>query len=430
MNKKKQRKSRQSQPKSKLSVLRQVCDLIPSHLVGKLARKHGVDKKARSFSPWSHVVSMIFAQLSAAISLNDVCDNLRNHRGLLATIRGALLPSRNGLSHANKVRNADMAEDLFWSTLTHFEKQTPSFGHRGPKKRKRGLPRRFKRLIHSVDASTIKLIANNMTWAKHRRRKAAAKLHLRLNIGSFLPGFAIVEAANHNDNFRARELCAGILDGEIVVFDKAYVDFKHLFDLTGRGVFWVTRAKDNMSCRVTKRRIKKREGNILRDDIIVLKTKKSSEAYPQTLRRVVAIVEVDGKEQEMIFITNNTEWAPSSVCDLYQSRWEIEVFFKQIKQNLKLCDFLGNNANAVRWQVWTALLVYVLLRYLGHVSDWTHSFSRLCTLVRGILWDKMALRELLVAHGTASGSFRMLGRPDQAYLPGIELTAVGQQMDH
>ena len=174
-----------------------------------------------------------------------------------------------------------------------------------------------------------------------------------------------------------------------------------------------------------KRLIKKPEGNILRDDIIVLTTKKSHQAYRQTLRRVVAVVEVDGKPQEMACITNNTEWAPSSVCDLYQSRWEIEVFFKQIKQNLKLCDFLGNSANAVRWQVWMALLVYVLLRYLGHVSEWNHSFSRLCTLVRGILWDKMALRKLLVAYGTAGGSFQMLGRPDQAYLPGFDLSTMG-----
>jgi hypothetical protein len=422
---KKKRKPRQSQPKSKLSVLRQVCDLIPSHLVGKLARKHGVDKKSRSFSPWSHVVSMIFAQISAAISLNDVCDNLRHHGGLLATIRGALWPSRNGLSNANKIRKADMAEDLFWCTLTHLEQQTPSFGRGGPKKRRRGMPRRFTRTIHAVDSSTIKLVANNINWAKHRRRKAAAKLHLRLNIGSFLPGFAIVEAANHNDNFRARELCAAILEGEIVVFDKAYVDFKHLRDLSERGVNWVTRAKDNMACRVVKRRIKKREGNILRDDMIVLKTKKSRAAYEQPLRRVVAIVEVDGKPKELVFITNNTEWARSSVCDLYQSRWEIEVFFKQIKQNLKLCDFLGNNANAVRWQVWTALLVYVLMRYLGHINDWNHSFSRLCTLVRGMLWDKFSLRDILVAYGTAGGSFRMLGRPDQAYLPGLKLNPTG-----
>jgi hypothetical protein len=419
MKRKKQRKPRQSQPKSKLSILRQVCDLIPSHLVGKLSRKHGVDKKSRGFSAWSHVVSMLFAQISGAISLNDVCDNLRNHGGILATIRGALVPSRNGLSHANKVRNSAMAEELFWETLAHHEQQTPSFGRSGPRKRKRGIPRRFKRIIHAVDSSTIKLVANCITWAKHRRRKAAAKLHLRLNVGSFLPGFAIVEAADHNDNFRARELCAAILAGEIVVFDKAYVDFRHLFDLARRGVFWVTRAKDNMKYRVVKRLIKKPVGNILRDDIIMLTTKKSKAAYPETFRRVIALVEVDGKMQEMTFITNHTEWAANSVCELYQSRWEIEVFFKQIKQNLKLCDFLGNSANAVGWQVWMALLVYVLLRYLGHVSNWNHSFSRLFTLIRGMLWDKMALGEILGRYGTAGGSFRMLGRTDQAYLPGF-----------
>ncbi len=137
------------------------------------------------------------------------------------------------------------------------------------------------------------------------------------------------------------------------------------------------------------------------------------------MRRVRALVEVDGKEVVMEFITNNTDWSPVSVCDLYQSRWEIEVFFKQIKQNLKLCDFLGNSANAVGWQVWMALLTYVLLRYLGFLSDWTHSFSRLCTMVKGSLWSKLALKDLLVKYGTAGGSFRMLGRPDQAYLPGF-----------
>ena len=362
---------------------------------------------------------MLFAQLSAAVSLNDICDNLRNHRGLFATIRGALFPSRNGLSNANKSRNADMAEDLFWKVLNHLESQSPGFKH-GPKRRKRGLPRRFKRTIHAVDSSTIKLIANNMDWAKHRRRKAAAKLHLRLDVGSFLPGFAVVEAAKHGDNVRARELCAGIQEGEIAVFDKAYVDFEHLYDLDQRGVNWVTRAKSNMAYRVKRRLLKKRQGNILRDDLIALTTAKSKGAYPTTLRRVVALVEVQGKMVEMEFITNNVKWAASSVCDIYRSRWEIEVFFKQIKQNLKLCDFLGNNANAVRWQVWMALLAYVLLRYLGYLSDWSHSFSRLCTMVRGVLWEKIALRDLLIAHGTAGGSFRMLGRLDQAYLPGFK----------
>ncbi len=270
--KNKKRKPRQSQPKSKLCALRQVCELIPSHLTAKLAKEKKV--KSRSFTPWSHVVSMLFAQLSGAISLNDVCDNLRNHVGLLSTIRGAKPPSRNGLSNANKKRDANMAKELFWTVLRHLQTLSPGFEH-GPKKRKRGLPRRFKRIIHAIDSSTIKLVANTMPWAKHRRRKAAAKLHMRLDIGSFLPGFAIVGAARDGDNSRARELCAGILKGEIAIFDKAYIDFKHLFDLGLRGVYWVTRAKDNMSCRVVRRLINKPQGNILRDDLVVLKNKKS-----------------------------------------------------------------------------------------------------------------------------------------------------------
>jgi len=413
---KKKRKPYQSQPKSNLYALRQVCQLIPSHLVSKRAREYKV--RSRGFSPWSHLVSMLFTQLSSAVSLNDVCDNLRTHAGPLSTIRGATPPSRNGLSNANKSRDAGLAEELFWSVLSHLQKQSPSFGN-GPKNRKRGLPRRFLRAVHAIDSSTIKLVANTMTWAKHRRRKAAAKLHLRLDLRSFLPGFAIIGKASDGDNSRARELCAGILEGEIAVFDKAYIDFTHLHDLALRGVFWVTRAKDNMSYRVVRRRIKKKQGNILRDDLIVLKSKKSKEAYPTYMRKVRALVEVDGKEVEMEFITNNIEWAASSVCDLYQSRWGIEVFFKQLKQNLKLCDFLGNSENAVKWQVWTALLALVLLRYLSHASGWPHSFSRLCAVVRGTLWSKLALHDLLVKYGTAGGRLRMCCRPDQSYLPGF-----------
>ncbi len=416
MKSKKKRKPYQSQPKSNLCALRQVCQLIPSHLVAKLARKHGV--RSRGFSPWSHVVSMLFAQLSSAVSLNDVCDNLRNHSGRLSTVRGARAPSRNGLSNANKARDAALAEELFWTVLGHLQKVSPSFNN-GPKNRRRGLPRRFLRAAHAIDSSTIKLVANTMSWAKHRRRKAAAKLHLRLDLRSFLPGFAIVGPASDGDNRRSRELCAGILEGEIAIFDKAYIDFVHLHDLGLRGVNWVTRAKDNMSYRVVRRRAKKKQGNILRDDLIALKTKKSEEAHPTYIRKVRALVEVDGKNLEMEFITNNLDWAASSVCELYQSRWGIEVFFKQIKQNLKLCDFLGNGENAVKWQVWTALLTLVLLRYQAHVSAWPHSFSRLCAIVRGSLWNKLALHDLLVKYGTAGGRFRMQCRPDQSYLPGF-----------
>jgi hypothetical protein len=309
--------------RSKHTVLRQMCQLIPAHLTSTLARAHGI--KTRVFSPWSHVVTMLYAHLTHAIGLNDVCDGLRNHRSLLAAQRGATAPSRNGLSHANKTRKADMAEELFWTVLRHLESVAPGFGGRSY----RGFPRRFRRTIHVVDSTTITLVANCMSWAKHRRRKAAAKLHLRLDLQSFLPRFAIVDKAKDHDAGRAREVCAGLRDGEIVVFDKAYADFGHLSDLLARGVIWVTRSKENLSVRCVKRRIKRPEGNIVRDDEVVLVGFKSHRKYPNRFRRVIAWVEINGEDQLMTFISNQLEWAPSSICDLYRCRWSIEAFFKR-----------------------------------------------------------------------------------------------------
>jgi len=398
------------------STLHQLCKLIPSHLTEKLARKHGVDKKARTFTPWSHVVSLLFAQLTHAIGLNDVCDSLRHHTAKLGAIRSAVAPSRNGLSHANKCRNSDMMEELFWKVLGHLQQLTPGFGPAG---RYRGLPHRFKRAIHAVDSTTIALVANCMDWAKHRRRKAAAKMHLRLNLQSFLPAFAIIEEAYHHDNTRTLALCAGLQDGEIAIFDKAYMHFANLFHLTGRGIFWVTRAKDNLNYRVVRKRLKKPESNILRDDEITLLTPKSRQEYPQRLRRVEAWVEVNDEWDIMVFLTNNFQWAPTSLCDLYRCRWGIEVFFKQIKQTFKVCDFLGHSKNAIRWQLWAAMLLYVLLRYIAFQSRWHHSFTRLFTLVRGVLWDRFGLFELATFYGTATTRYRMCCQPQQAYFPGF-----------
>ncbi len=401
--------------RSQLSTLKQVCTLIPPHLVTKLARKHGIDKKWRGFSPWDHVVALLYSQLAHSSGLNNVCDGLRLHRGALSAIRGATPPARNTLSNANKVRTSAMAEELFWSVLAHLKTLSPSFGG----KTYRGFPRRFKRAIHAVDSSTIQLVVSCMDWAKHRRKKAAAKLHMRLNLQSFLPGFAIVDAAKDADNKRAREVCADIGAGEIVLFDKAYVDFEHLYDLEAREVSWVTRAKDNLNYVCVTRRPTSPGGRILRDDEIRLSTPKSRRRYPKPLRLVRAIVERNGKDEEMEFITNNFDWAPSSVAELYKHRWAIEAFFKQLKQTLQLSSFLGHNKNAIQWQVWMALLVYVLLRFLAHQSKWSHSFSRLVGIIRSSLWTRLDVRATLESYGTAGANFRMLASCEQTYLPGF-----------
>jgi hypothetical protein len=399
--------------RSQFNILRQLCNFIPPHTVATIARETGVEEQARTFRPWSHVVALLTAQLTHSIGLNDVCDSLQMQSGPWSTIRGATPPSRNGFSNANRERPAEMAEQLFWSVLERLKTQSPGFAAG----QRRGPAFRFKVPIHIVDTTVMELVANCMDWAKHRRRKAAAKTHMRLNLQSLLPEFVIVDTAAEHDNKRAREVCAGLRSGEIALFDKGFLDFEHLRDLDQRGVFWVSRAKENMDYAVVRKMPPSKDARILRDDIIVLNNPKV--AAPELMRRVVALVKVDGEEREMTFLTNNLEWSPSSVAALYRCRWQIEVFFKQIKQTLQLADFLGHNANAVRWQVWTALLTYVLLRYLSYLSKWTHSFTRLFTILRAALWQKFDLLDLLARYGTAGGHFRHLARPDQAYFAGF-----------
>jgi len=152
---------------------------------------------------------------------------------------------------------------------------------------------------------------------------------------------------------------------------------------------------------------------------VVLRGPKSSRLYPEPLRHVRVIIELDGEAVAMDFLSNNLEWSPASIAGLYRCRGDLDKFFRQIKQSLDLCDFLGNSANAVHWQIWTALLVYVLLRYLAYLSYWPHSFTRLWAILRATLWRKMDLLELIRSYGTAGGEFRFVACPEQAYLPGF-----------
>ena len=385
-------------------------------MVSNLAKKHGVDARSRTFTPWSHVVSLLYAHFAHALGLNDVCDALQMNAASLSTIRGAVPPSRNTLSHANKIRNADMAEELYWSMMDHLINTVPGFA-KG--KVRRGYLRRFSKTIHALDSTTIQLVANCMDWAKHRRRKAAAKCHLRLDLQSFLPRCAIVDTAKHHDSTKTRDLCADLKPGEIAVFDKAYNKFRHLFELTERGVWWVGRAKDNMQYQVVRTLETTGHKRILRDEVIEMKLDAAKKAYPRELRRVVALVEINGKDVEIAFITNHLEWSAWTVAELYRCRWDIEVFFKEIKQTLQLSDFMGYSANAVRWQIWMGLLVHLLMRCLAFMHGWEHSFKRQFTVVRATLWRRWSLPALLESYGTAKPPGRIRGAPEQAYLPGF-----------
>ena len=421
-----------SSPEHNLAVLGQIVKHIPRKLIEKLKVRHKI--QTRSFSETSHVVAMIFAQLSHALSLNDICDCLRFHKGYLVQIRDCVPPSRNGLAHANATRNSILAEELFWTVLSDIKQKYPQFisGSRHYP----GLPWRFKRAIHAVDSTTIPLIAKCMNWAKHRKQKAAAKMHLDLDLKSFLPNFLIVNRAKDSDPKMAWALCEPIRPCEIIVFDKAYVVFSHLYHLHQKGIIWVTRAKENMCFEVMGQQLSEEEiqqarhmyemGIFMGQQPIVLSdcriklTKEDTYAkYPNEMRMIEACVLQDGKPCLMQFITNQFEWSPYSICELYLARWGIEVFFKEIKQTLQLADFLGTSENAIKWQIWTALLTYLLLRLNAWLGGWKRSFRRFFTLVKGVLWSQKRLSSLIA----------FIEKEEQETSPPIRLSAIQMQFD-
>lgn len=386
----------------KFSVLRQLCNHIPAQLVPKLVREHKSESHAREFSHWSQIVTLLYSKISHSFGLNDLCDQMDLHSGSLAAIRGATPARRNTLSHAGKIRPAAIAEGIFWGTLAHLREQSPTFGRR----KFPGRLRKLKSTIELVDSTVIELVANCMSWASHRRNKAGAKCHLRLNFETLLPSCAVIDTAREADAKRARDLTAGLKIGEIVIFDRGYVDLTHFAELNQRGVVWVTRWKEGMKADVFETLATK--GKILADEIVGL-------SDSQMVRRIRALVVVDGEEREMVFLTNHLKWGAELIVELYGCRWEIELFFKQMKQTLKLCDFVGNSANAIRWQIWMALLAHLLVRYQAWVHQWPHSFTRIFALLRGTLWEKRDISSLLDRYGTAKGSFRYLASPAQAY---------------
>ena len=409
--------------RSQHTVFRQVCNLIPGHLVPSLAREYVID--ARCFSATSHLFSLLYGHAAHALSLNDICDALAVHESEFLRVRGATPPARNTFSNANRTRDPALAETLYWRMLDHLQSICPGFTQY---RKHAGFLFRLKRGIFAIDSTTLQLTLASIDWARHRRRKAAAKCHMRLNVGTFLPTYAVVEDAAHHDSVRAAALCAGLTAGDVLLGDRAYVDLALLYDLDTRGVFFVLRPKANMLFRTVKKL--PCNGKILRDALVRPAGVTTTTDYPGVLRMVTALVEVDGVEREMTFITNNTQWSARTIAELYRARWTIEVFFKEIKQTLQLRDFVGTNEKAVKWQVWTGLLMHLLLRFLRHVSRWGHSFSRCVGIVRTALWVKTDLIDLLRCYGTAGGPHRPILSAKEPFLPGFEASCSSPMGQH
>ncbi len=350
------------------SVFAQVISLIDRNYFARTVHRLGAERAAKGFSCWDQLVAMLFCQLAAAHSLREISGGLATAMGKLVHLGMKSAPARSTLSYANAHRPWQLFEAVFHQVLGEATRVAALHKRRF----------RFKNPLRSLDASTIDLCLSLFDWARFRRTKGAVKLHLLLDHQGCLPCWALLTDGKTHEVKAARLL--HFAPGTIVAVDRGYVDYSLFSQWTQAGVWFVTRAKDNMDYRVVQRRSLPARGNILRDEEIVLRGFYARQKCPHRLRRIV--VWDQENEREIVLLTNHMEFAASTIARIYKDRWQIELFFKAIKQNLKIKTFVGTSENAVQIQIWTALIAMLLLKILQLRSAFGWSLSNLAALLR------------------------------------------------
>lgn len=351
------------------SIFSQLLQLFPRLEFEQAVKKHRSDYSAKGFSSWGQFVAMLFCQFGRAHSLREICGGLASCEGKLKHLGVSDSPKRSTLAYANAHRPWSLYQTVFEQLLSKCQAAVAGNGVR--KKF------RFKNKLVSLDASTIDLSLSLFNWAQFRRTKGAVKLHLLLDHDGYLPSFAVITTGKMSDIKVARRL--RFERGTVVVMDRGYIDYRWFVELSGQSVYFVTRLRDNASFSVVETRAVPPGINILKDQIIFF----HNQAVPDE-KHFFRIVEVwdEEKQRSFTFLTNQFEFAATTVSAIYRDRWKVELFFKAIKQNLKIKTFLGTNANAVRTQIWTALIAMLVLRYLQLMSTFGWSLSNLAALLR------------------------------------------------
>jgi hypothetical protein len=322
------------------------------------------ERHARGFPCWDQFVAMLFAQLGRAHSLREICGGLASCEGRLAHL-GVKAAKRSTLAYANAHRPWELYQRVFYQVLARCREVA------GTK------PFRFKNKLLSLDATVIDLCAEMFPWAVFRRAKGAVKLHFTLDHDGYLPTFLVITDGKHHEGPMAREQTWR--PGTILVFDKGYIDFAWFADLTNAGVFFVTRLKRTADYTVIERRTPPQHRGIVCDQIIRFRGPLTRQKYPDRLRRVV-VRTPEGERLE--FLTNHLTLGASTVARIYKDRWQIELFFKALKQHLRVKTFVGTSANALHIQIWTALIALLVLKYLQLKARFGWSLSNLVALLR------------------------------------------------
>jgi hypothetical protein len=347
----------------------------------KCVDKYNGDRYSKSFSCWQQFITLIFAQAKGITSLRDIVISLKSQRSKWYHL-GIANIAKSTIADANSKRDADIFRDIFYSLLEKCKKLSPARKFK------------FKNPIYAFDSTLINVCLSLYEWATYRKKKGAFKIHTLLDLcGGYLPTFLVLtEGKTHDINVVKNSLYGfpALSPDSILLVDRAYIDFIWLYSLTKSKLFFVTRAKSNMSYTITGQHGVPLKKNIVSDYSIRLNDHKD---YPEELRLVICINHDTGEEIQ--FLTNNFKFAASTIAEMYKSRWAIETFFKWIKQNLKIKSFLGTSKNAVMTQIWVAMIYYLLLSFIKFQTKCRHSLHELTRILREILLDSVHLIEIL-----------------------------------
>jgi len=351
------------------SVYSQLLQLFSRGQFAHAVKAHHAERNAKGFTCWEQFVAMLYCQLGHLNSLREVCLGLSSCESPMRHLGIGAAPKKSTLAYANANRPWELYQSVFMQLLGKCQTETVTRSRR---------KFRFKNKLMSLDGSIIELSASIFDWAKYRQRKGAIKLHLLLDHDGYLPSFAVVTEGKHSELQVARSL--HLEPGTILAIDRGYTDYRWFSEMTQEGVFFVTRMKTNTVYETIEVCAVAEKGNVLSDQIISLPALDKDGEKPMLFRRI-EYWNADMQEI-LVFFTNLLHLAASTVAAIYKDRWQVELFFKALKQTAKVKSFLGTSANAVKTQIWTALIAMLILKFLQMKSSFGWSFSNLAALLR------------------------------------------------
>ena len=363
-----------------LTLFSQIISKLDRIKFAKLVKAKQTDKHQKGYKSWSQLVAMLFCQFAKSSSLRDISNGLRSATGNINHMGLSMAPSKSTIGYQNKNRDWELFRDYYYELLKSLGQQA---GFRQVKFK-------IKSKIFLLDSTTIGLCLNIFDWAKYKTTKGAVKIHTMLDFDGNLPAYINITDGKTADNKGAYDI--PLIKGSVIVADRFYNDFNLLNIWDSNEVNFVVRHKENIQYRTIKenRLPDKRHQHILKDEIIELKNKPSKQKYPKRLRRVALW---DEKNKQVIeIITNQFKWAASTIAELYKSRWQIEIFFREIKQLLNIKSFIGTSENAVMIQIWTALITILILKALKAMAKYDWHLSNLVAFIRLNIFVKIDLQ--------------------------------------